>query len=182
MVAYMTRTGNVSLQRFAGTNPEVVRSGLARFAGVDPSHVQTDGIVDWVLARPFERGTRRWDSRLLAPYTRDILSAVPGDSAPPPAADLARVEVVRTDPWDEGEALIKHVHDLVQKGWQGCWLTGPEDHDSLLTRLEIGERLRNEIGALVVVEGPPSRMDDLAAGIASGRADLVYLTGGGDET
>ncbi|MGN9787884.1 FAD-dependent monooxygenase [Nonomuraea sp. ZG12] len=182
MVAYMTRTGNVSLQRFAGTNPEVVRSGLARFAGVDPSHVQTDGVVDWVLARPFERGTRRWDSRLLAPHTRDTLSAVPGDSAPPSAADLARVEVVRTDPWDEGEALIKHVHDLVQKGWQGCWLTGPEDHDSLLTRLEIGERLRNEIGALVVVEGPSSRMDDLAAGIASGRADLVYLTGGGDET
>ncbi|WP_149256905.1 FAD-dependent monooxygenase [Actinomadura sp. K4S16] len=177
MVAYMTRTGNVALQRFAGTNPEVVRRGLAQFAGVDPSGVPLDGVVDWVLARPFAHGARRWDSRLLDAGSRETLSAVPGDGGPTSGADLARMEIALTDPWDEhGDALVKRAHDLVQKGWQGCWLTGPQDCGHLLTRLEIGERLRNETGALVVVDGPPSCTDDLAAGIASGRTDLACVT------
>jgi anthraniloyl-CoA monooxygenase len=155
MLAYMTRTGNVGLERFAGTNPDIVRRGLAQFAGVRPEHVPVEGLVDWVLGRPFgDRSTR-------------ILP--PGD-----CADLARVTVTLDDPWSPaGDLLVKQLHELAAAGQRGFWLTGPSDRASLLDRLDLGERLRSETAGLVVVDGPATHLDDLAAGIAAGRADLV---------
>jgi 2,4-dienoyl-CoA reductase-like NADH-dependent reductase (Old Yellow Enzyme family) len=52
-------------------------------------------------------------------------------------------------------------------------VVGPPDRPSLLTRLDLAERLRLEAGGTVVVEGPSELRDDLAAGLVSGRADLV---------
>jgi anthraniloyl-CoA monooxygenase len=43
----------------------------------------------------------------------------------------------------------------------------------VLDRLDLGERLRCESAGLVVVDGPPTCLDDLAAGVAAGRTDLV---------
>ncbi|MDD7965147.1 FAD-dependent monooxygenase [Actinomycetospora lemnae] len=169
MVAYMTRTGNVDLTRFAGTNPDVVRRGLAAYAGtaVDALH---DDILAWVLDRPLEHGGRRWAGRLLDAAERERLSAPPGDVV----GDLARVEVDLEDPWSaEGDVLVKRLHDLAQRGWRGFWLTGPAARGAVLTRLDVGERLREETGALVVVEGPPDTLGDLAAGLVAGRTDLV---------
>ncbi|MFE4754974.1 FAD-dependent monooxygenase [Streptomyces mirabilis] len=174
MIAYMTRAGNVTLQRFAGTNPEVVHRGLAQFAEVDPSHVPTEAIVDWVLTRPLEHSAGRWDSRLLSAGQRDQLSAPPVCDDAPTGPDLARIDIRLDDPWNRhADMLVKGLHDLGQKGWRGYWLTGPDDRGSVLTRLDVGERLRAETGALVVVEAPAQFTDDLAAGLAAGRADLV---------
>ncbi|MGD9525709.1 FAD-dependent monooxygenase [Pseudonocardia sp.] len=165
MVAYMTRTGNVSLPRFAGTNPDVVRRGLGHYAGVDAAEVPLDGVADWVLSRPLEHGGRRWGTRLLT--TADQLPA-----------GLARVEVDLTDPWGEaGDALVKRLHELTLHGCPGFRLGGADDRGSVLTRLDVGERLRAETGALVVVDGLATSLDDLASGLASGRTDLVCVTG-----
>ncbi|MDQ4115782.1 MAG: FAD-dependent monooxygenase [Actinomycetota bacterium] len=174
MVAYMTRTGNVGLQRFAGTNPDIVRRGLARFAGVTPEEVPGEDVVDWVLNRPLDHHRFARDTRRVPVDQRDALTAAP-EPGPPPAADrLAMVDTTIPDPWGpDADALVKQVHDLVQYGWGGTWLTGPRDRGSLLTRLDIGERLRAETGGLVAVDGPDDYRDDLAAGLASGRADLV---------
>ncbi|HWD03661.1 MAG TPA: FAD-dependent monooxygenase [Amycolatopsis sp.] len=46
MVAYMTRAGNVPLERFAATSPDLVAAALTRYAGKPPP---ADGLVDWVL-------------------------------------------------------------------------------------------------------------------------------------
>ncbi|MBP2371061.1 FAD-dependent monooxygenase [Pseudonocardia parietis] len=175
MLAYMTRTGNVGLQRFAGTNPDIVRRGLAGFAGIDPSHVPTEGIVEWVLAQPFTHGDHTWDSRTLNPAERDRLSTpAPDIAAAPTSADLARIPVMLDDPWSpEADTLVKGLHDLVLAGWRGFWLTGPLDRGCVLTRLDVGERLRTETSGLVVVDGPASCRDDLAAGVVAARADLV---------
>jgi len=178
MIAYMTRTGNVALQRFAGTNPEVVRRGLAQFANVDPSHVPYEGIVDWVLGRPLEHNGRRWPGRLIEAGAFEYLTAAapPAAVPPPPGVEFARVELTLTDPWDaEGDTLVKRLNDLVLSGWRGFWLTGAPDRGSVLTRLDVGERLRGETGGLVIVEAPGACLDDLTAGVASGRADLVCL-------
>ncbi|WP_281690415.1 FAD-dependent monooxygenase [Pseudonocardia thermophila] len=162
MLAYMTRTGNVGLQRFAGTNPETVRRGLAQFADVLPEQVDLDDTVGWVLARPF--GDR--PNRIVAPEERDAFSA-----------DLVRVPVALDAPWGEaGDLLVKQLHDLAATGRRGFWLTGPADRGSLLDRLDLGERLRSETAGIVVVEGPAAHLADLAAGVASGRADLVCPT------
>ncbi|MBC3191270.1 FAD-dependent monooxygenase [Pseudonocardia sp. C8] len=175
MLAYMTRTGNVGLQRFAGTNPEIVRRGLAGFAGADPAEVPADDVVEWVLARPLRHGDRRRDGRVLAPAERDRLSTpAPDVAAAPAGADLARVPVTLGDPWSpDADTLVKNLNDLVLAGWRGVWLTGPADRGSVLTRLDLGERVRAETGGLVVVDGPASCRDDLAAGVVAGRADLV---------
>ncbi|MEU6698614.1 FAD-dependent monooxygenase [Pseudonocardia sp. NPDC046786] len=176
MVAYMTRTGNVALDRFAGTNPDVVRRALAGWAGTDPADVPTEGVVDWVFGRPLHHDRYDRSSRLLGPADRDELSAEPGSGG---AGRLARVRVALTEPWSsEGDALVKRLHDLTQRGWDGFWLTGPDERAEVLTRLDIGERLRAETDGLVVVEAGPGHRTDLAAGLASGRTDLVCTTDG----
>ncbi|MBE1495462.1 2-polyprenyl-6-methoxyphenol hydroxylase-like FAD-dependent oxidoreductase [Amycolatopsis lexingtonensis] len=48
MVAYMTRAGNVPLERFAVTSPDVVATALTQYAGAPPPE---GGFVDWVLDR-----------------------------------------------------------------------------------------------------------------------------------
>jgi anthraniloyl-CoA monooxygenase len=87
------------------------------------------------------------------------------------------VEVDLTDPWGEaGDALVKRLHELTPHGRPGFLLTGADDRGAVLTRLDVGERLRAETGALVVVDGPATSLDDLASGLASGRTDLVCVT------
>ncbi|MEV0364657.1 FAD-dependent monooxygenase [Nocardia fusca] len=176
MVSYMTRTGNVGLERFAGTNPDVVRNGLAEFAGVDTSLIPDEGMVDWVLNQPLVHRGRGWNTRLLSPADRDRLSAPVSDSSRPPSGecDLVRVTVELDDPWSsEADVLVKALNDLVLAGWRGFWLTGPADRGTLLTRLDLAERLRAETTGLVVVDGAAENLDDLAAGIAAARTDLV---------
>ncbi|MGW5644661.1 hypothetical protein ACWEV3_12275 [Saccharopolyspora sp. NPDC003752] len=70
---------------------------------------------------------------------------------------------------------MKRAHDFVAAGWQGFRLTGDGDRGDLLTRLDIGERLRTETGGLVVTDAPARFRDDIAAGVAAGRTDLVCL-------
>ncbi|MEA5362579.1 FAD-dependent monooxygenase [Amycolatopsis sp., V23-08] len=48
MVAYMTRAGNVPLERFAAGSPALVTTALTQYAGTSPP---ADGLVDWVLDR-----------------------------------------------------------------------------------------------------------------------------------
>jgi anthraniloyl-CoA monooxygenase len=179
MLAYMTRTGNVALQRFAGTNPDTTRRGLAEFAGLDPDDVPTDDLTGWVLDQPLHHGERRFATRRVEPAQRAALTAsVPSDPeqpGPPPFDQaLALLETDIDDPWShQADALVKHANDLVRSGWAGCWLTGGDHRAGVLTRLDVGERLRAETGGLTVVDGPVTLLDDLAAGVVAGRADLV---------
>jgi anthraniloyl-CoA monooxygenase len=55
------------------------------------------------------------------------------------------------------------------------WLTGGDDRPSVLTRLEVAERLRRRTPALVVVAGPFHLRDDFADGLAADRMHLVAL-------
>ncbi len=174
MLAYMTRTGNVSLQRFAGTNPEVVAGGLAAFAGTGPAQIPSDDVADWVLDQPLRHGDQHWPARAVQVSHRDTVTAAPAPGPPPDPQRLALVEVTLTDPWSpEADVLVKQLHELAQSGWAGFWLSGPAERGHVLTRLDLGERLRAETGALVAVDGPDSMREDLAGGVASGRADLV---------
>ena len=43
--------------------------------------------------------------------------------------------------------------------------------------MDLAERVRTEVGGLIVVDGPAGLRDDLAAGLVSGRADLICFTG-----
>jgi 2-polyprenyl-6-methoxyphenol hydroxylase-like FAD-dependent oxidoreductase len=144
MVSYMTRAGNVPLDRFAATSPDVVGAALGQYAGVEPQI--PDGLTGWVLDR-----ARR--------------------DAPPGAAV---VDSVVDDPWSaRADAAVTAARAT---GAPAFRVVGPPDRPAVLTRLDLAERLRMELGATVIVDGPAELRDDLAAGLVSGRTDLVGFT------
>jgi anthraniloyl-CoA monooxygenase len=162
MVSYMTRAGNVPLRRFAVTCPDVTGAALGQFAGTAPQ-IPAD-LTGWVLGRPLNRDGRSLPHRL-ADLAADGLALVPV---------IADVD----DPWGDaaGRVVARARRDRAA-GAGGFRLLGPPDRQKLLTRLDLAERFRLEVGGLIVVDGPREMADDLAAGLVSGRADLV-TTGG----
>ncbi len=153
-VAYMSRAGNVSLERFAASTPDVVRAGLAQYAGTAAAAVDLDRPVDWVATRPLDGFAGRVVTRAAVGDVLDL-----GDC---PA-----------DPWDPAADGL--VAAAVRDG-RPVWVGGAGDRPGLLTRLDLAERLRLA-GARVVVEGPAELLPDLAAGLAAARTDLIALEG-----
>jgi anthraniloyl-CoA monooxygenase len=149
MVAYMSRAGNVPLDRFASTAPDVVAAALEQYGGEQAS----GELTDWVLGRPLTHGDRRFPDRTSAPALETLLCAL-------------------DDPWSpEGDALVDLARDS-----KGVLITGSAGRPALLTRLDLAERVRLETGVLTAVEGAAVLRDDLASGLVSGRTDLVVLT------
>ncbi|WP_236789596.1 FAD-dependent monooxygenase [Amycolatopsis sp. GM8] len=157
MVAYMTRAGNVPLERFAATSPDVVTAALEHYAGAEPP---SQDVVDWVLAQPLRSGETEFPQRVLEP----------GEGGP----TCTTLAVAVTDPWGEpGDAVVDRARQARENGTDGFRFTGPADRAALLSRLDLAERVRIEVGGLVVVDGPAALRADLAAGLVSGRCDLV---------
>jgi hypothetical protein len=99
-------------------------------------------------------------------------------AASPSGTDLYLITDVVADPWSqEGDAVVARARDARASGATGFRFAGPADRPSALTRMDLAERVRTEAGGLIVVDGPAGLRDDLAAGLASGRADLVSFTG-----
>ncbi|MFJ8815111.1 FAD-dependent monooxygenase [Amycolatopsis thermoflava] len=160
MVAYMTRAGNVPLDRFAATSPEVVAAAAEQYANSAPP---ARDLVDWVLDQPLRHGETE--------FPRRVLPAVPEGLALTTFADAV------ADPWDDaGDAVVARARQARRDGADGFRFAGPADRLAVLTRLDLAERVRTEAGGLVVVDGPPSSRGDLAAGLISGRCDLISFT------
>ncbi|MCD2195060.1 FAD-dependent monooxygenase [Actinomycetospora endophytica] len=175
LVAYMSRAGNVPLDRFAGGSPEVVHAALTQWAGEEPSG---DSLAEWVLARPLRPsapgqeplaegdplGSRGFDSR-----------TVPDD----PEALGAAVVDLGTDARPAGTE--QHVDDAVRRAELAAatadvvWFDGGDDRGSVLTRFEVAELVRRRTDALVVVVGPADLRTDLADGLAADRTHLVAV-------
>ncbi|MGY1770837.1 FAD-dependent monooxygenase [Blastococcus sp. SYSU D00813] len=167
MVAYMSRAGNVPLTRFAHSSPDVVDRALTQYAGCAPD--PGADLVDWVLDRPLGP----------APSRRAAAAGLPPVSAADEAGPgtLARLTVPAGSAWSPaGDDLVRRAGDLGARGCAGLWLTGPADREAVLDRLDAGERLRRATGLLTVVDVPADLREDAAAGLVSGRADLVDLT------
>ena len=142
-VAYMTRAGKVTLDRFGASAPDVVRAALASWAGCPVKHVPAVGLGNWVLAR-----------------------------AEKPCADLPQVRVEVEEAWGSAaDALVREVG-----GGGPVELVSADDQASVLTMLDVGERLRREMGATVVARVPAMFQDLAATALVSGRADRVRLT------
>jgi anthraniloyl-CoA monooxygenase len=171
MVAYMTRAGNVPLGRFAATNPDVVAAALGQYAGLDPKapedpktpQIPAD-ITSWILDQPLRSGVMQFPHR--------------ASTSGPAGLGLDTISDVVSDPWGPaGDAIVARARDARQSGAGGFRFPGPADRPSVLTRMDLAERVRTEVGGLIVVDGPAGLRDDLAAGLVSGRADLICFTG-----
>jgi anthraniloyl-CoA monooxygenase len=174
LVAYMSRAGNVSLDRFAAGTPDVVHTALRQWAGEEPP--ETGSLLEWALAR-------------------ELRASAPGQEPEPAAAGVAGARgfdarVVPDDPGALGATVLDVGTDDRPSGRESAveealaralpvsdtvWLTGGDDRSSLLTRLEVAERLRRRTPALVVVAGPHDLRADLADGLVADRTHLVAL-------
>jgi anthraniloyl-CoA monooxygenase len=175
LVAYMSRAGNVPLDRFAGGSPEVVHAALEQWAGEEPPG--SGSLAEWALTRALRPSTPGQDPETAddAVGSRGFDSRVVPDD---PGALGATVIDVGTDTRPAGFEVV--VENAVRDGeaTTGClWLTGGDDRASLLTRLEVAERLRRRTDALVVVAGPDELRADLADGLVADRTHLVAVRG-----
>jgi anthraniloyl-CoA monooxygenase len=159
LVSFMTRAGKVSLDRFAGIAPDVLRRGLAQYAGCPVSAVPDDDRVEWVLRQPLDAAGRHWGSR-----RADTAGGAPLRIAVPTA-------------WDPGaDALVTQVRD--QAGAEPVVVDAAAGSlSAVLTMFEVAERLRREAGRVVTARVSPQWREFAAAALASGRVDLVDLTG-----
>ena len=161
MVAYMTRAGNVPLGRLVTANPGVVASALGQYAGLTPKTPPLPAdLTSWILDRPLRCEGRQFPHRVLA--------------AVPDGAGLHTITDVVADPWGQAaDAVVRRARRAREAGAGGFRFTGPADRPSVLTRMDLAERVRTEVGGLIVVDGPAGLRDDLAAGLVSARADLI---------
>lgn len=173
MVAYMTRAGNVVLPRFAGQSPHIVAGALAAY-GV-PDGDLTQDLSTTILDQPLTAGGVHLPGRVVDATTlKDVAEATVAAGLP-----VRRLDVSVTDPWDDtGDAVVRQARDGLGAGAIGTWLVGPPDRGSVLSRLDLAERVGLEAGGVTVVGAPASRREELAAGVLSGRCDLVVLEEG----
>ncbi|HEV8623439.1 MAG TPA: FAD-dependent monooxygenase [Acidimicrobiia bacterium] len=157
-VSYMTRAGALSLAQLHATNPELVRSALADYAGVAPEAGPPARLDGWVVDQPLAWRDRRFESRRLERLPEGVDS----------------VSVGISDPWgSEADDLVAMVGERLAAGAAGVCLRGDGGRDALLDRLAVGERLRLETPALVIVEVGADHGDVVAAGLAAGRTHLI---------
>lgn len=171
MVAYMSRAGNVPLPRFAASNPAVVRRALQGWCGETPASLSEADLDGWVLDRPLVHPAHTAPSRRHPPRS---LPVVPLDS--PRAGCLAAVPDVPAGAWSaDADTVIEQAGRARDAGALGFWLGGRNDRESVLDRLNVGERLRRATGGLVVAALPEALSADAAAALVSDRVDLVEL-------
>ncbi len=161
LIAYMTRAGKVSVDRFGGLAPDVVARGLSQYAGCPVADVPTSNRAAWILSRPLVVGDRAYPSRVV-------------DSA---RAGSVAFSVTLDDPWgSDGDDALKSVADAVRDGVEsGVVLTAGDDKGAVLTMFDLGERLRRELAVLVTVRLQRHWSDLAADALASGRIDLVEI-------
>ena len=160
MIAYMTRAGKVSLERFAESAPRIARRGVAAYAGVSEDDVPpSSDLVDWILERPLIHGSGRFDGRVV-PH---MIGTEP---------TTRRIDVGAAAAWGDGaDRLLGGLPPA-----EIYLLVGPADRESLLNRFDFAERVRRATASLVVVDVPKDQRADAAAALVSQRVDLVTLS------
>lgn len=151
-VAYLSRSGAVSLDQLAASAPDLAARAVAEWAEIAPDEVPGGDLTEWILGR----------DRLLDAATN-------GDVAPILEVDLG-------DPWGGGgDDLLLRARALADSGAKLVQLAGDSSRGGLLDRLALGERIRNEVGLPVAVVTGADQLADVADGIVAGRTDVAVV-------
>ncbi|MFE3059424.1 FAD-dependent monooxygenase [Nocardia sp. NPDC059239] len=179
MIAYMTRAGKVPLQRFLDTTPDIVRRGLADYAGIDADEVPTTGIASWVLDRPLDRAGFSMPTRLFTTAVdserTDRSCAIDGRSMPDPGTIPAAIIDIPSDMLWSGERLDTAA-GATDTNRPVLWLRGSAARSDVLDRFAIADDLRRRSARIVAVDVPADLLDDAAAALAGDRIDVAVQT------
>lgn len=164
LVSYMTRAGKVTVDRFATWARDVVDCALAQYADCDEVVVDNGDRTAWVLQQPLVKNGRSFPARQVR--ATDLPGFLP-------------IHVDVDDPWSpQADVLIKDVSDALGSDHtrSGVVLTSAPDSGSVLTTLDVAERIRREVGTLVVAQLDQSHTDLAVGALVSERVDLVDLS------
>jgi anthraniloyl-CoA monooxygenase len=184
MLAYLSRGGVISASRLAGSDPGLLRAGLAAFAGVAPTGDELADVRTWVLDRPYEGASLRTSVRVLDKDGQAGYREVPDEpfaitalrAAHPDEALAAVLGIDVEDPWSAAaDKVLDRCLTLAQAGADGIRLEGRPGRPALLDRLALAERIHRQTTLFTVVGAPADHIDDLIDGIVAGRADLVAI-------
>jgi anthraniloyl-CoA monooxygenase len=184
MLAYLSRGGVVSTARLAGSDPGLLRAGLAAFAGPAPTDDELADVRTWVLNRPYETASLRMGGRVLDDGGQAGYREAPGEpvavsalrAAYPDEALVAILGADVDDPWSPtADEVLDRCFALAEAGADGVRLEGGQGRPALLDRLALAERIRRQTKLFTVVGGTADHADDLVDGIVAGRADLVAI-------
>jgi anthraniloyl-CoA monooxygenase len=186
MLAYLSRGGVVSASRLVQSDRDLLRAGLAAFAGVEPTDDELADVRTWVLNRPYEGAALRTSRRVLDEDGQAGYREVPMGTCAVAALraaypDQALAAVLGTevdDPWSPAaDQVLDRCFALAEAGADGVRLQGRPGRPALLDRLALSERIRRQTKLFTVVGASAGHIDDLVDGIVAGRADLVAITG-----
>jgi anthraniloyl-CoA monooxygenase len=151
-VAYLSRSGAVSLDQLLASNPDLAAQAVGEWAQLDPAEIPCEDLTTWIL-----------DGRVLDPSSNGV----------------PVLEVDFEDPWSaEADGLLGQARKVAAGGAEAVQLDGDASRGGLLDRLAFGERVRNEVGLSVDVVSGPDQLSDVADGIVAGRTDRVVVRGG----
>ncbi|MQP33293.1 oxidoreductase [Rhodococcus erythropolis] len=179
MVAYMTRAGKVSIDRFLDSTPDIAREGLAQYSGLGIEDTPSAAANAWIGDRPLTRSDMVTPTRLYssgpADLGIDLSCTIDGRDIPAPDAACAHIVDVPTGMlWtDERRAFVER---SAETNRTIIWLRGAATRADLQDRLEIGEEIRRLTGKVVAVSATPEFRDDFASALASGRVDIAIET------
>lgn len=179
MLAYMTRAGKVSLDRFLTSTPEIARRALAQYADTATHNVSHADTCDWVLGRPLHHRAMHSPTRRFGcgPQFTDVDAFFSIDARQEPnigtVAALA-LSVSSGGLWADNRRDYIHRAGLDSRG--AVWLHGSDERADVLDRLEIGDDIRRQTTKMVAVSAPSSLRADLVAALASGRIDVAIET------
>jgi anthraniloyl-CoA monooxygenase len=174
----------VSASRLAGSDPGLLRAGLAAFAGVAPADDELIDVRTWVLNRPYEGAALRASGRVLDEHGQPGYREAPGEPTAVAASraahsDEALAAVLETDvddPWSPAaDEVLDRCFTLAEAGADGIRLQGRPGRPALLDRLALAERIRRQTKLFTVVGAPADHIDDLVDAIVAGRTDLVAI-------
>jgi anthraniloyl-CoA monooxygenase len=184
MLAYLSRGGVVSATRLAGSDPGLLRAGLAAFAGAEPGDEDLADVRAWVLSRPYEGAALRASGRVLhndgQPGYREVdgepFAVTTARAAYPRVALAAVLSADADDPWSPAaDEVLGRCCAMAEAGADGVRLQGRAGRPALLDRLALAERIRRQTKLFTVVGASADHIDDLVDGIVAGRADLVAI-------
>jgi anthraniloyl-CoA monooxygenase len=167
-VSFLSRAGNLTLEDRGDGADGIVARAVANYAGVPVEQTPSDGLTEWILDRPLSAAGVKLPSRVVP--VADLAGAVPVSGV---------LTIADGDAWGpSGQLVLDQAVALLAAGPGAILLTGPDDQVAVLDRLALGERLRTELGALVVVAVDRAHLQDAADGLVAGRTDLIALTDG----
>jgi anthraniloyl-CoA monooxygenase len=157
LISYMTRAGKVPITRFAESSPSIVEAALAEYAGSQIAlPVDPEELIGVVIDRPVTIG--------------DVTYRTRQSDLPETTVDI---ELIDADPWGpKGDAAVAAGLEAVAAGAPALRITGPQERDALLARLQLAERLRGDV-VPIAVHGTATDLPDLAAALLAGRTDLI---------